>query len=224
MSPGFGCPGTTSRPSRPLPPRFQSPGRPESARAVAVAPPPQASHPPFHPPIRFQPRPDSVLRHVHGIAVICTSADPQRTCLELTLSTASRSFLQARPPKGHQAPGLASNFPSVGFLHIELRTVHQLHVSHLSVQPISGGPIRRVIGFPLPFGCRPSLHEASLIRWGFQPSLRSAYWTSLARFRPHRNGTPPGRGAPLPRFARERLDRGGCPLYAGAKGAQPWGP
>jgi hypothetical protein len=85
----------------------------------------------------------------------------------------------------------------------------------------SSNPIRQVIGFPVPFGCRRLLRETSLIRWGTGPLLRSAYrshpgWverTPTARSRSE--GHSPG---PLPRSALERRDRVGCPLCAGTLG------
>jgi hypothetical protein len=66
----------------------------------------------------------------------------------------------------------------------------------------------------LPFGHRHSLLGSSCTRRGVQPSSRSAHqttnffvWTSTG----------------LSRSARDRYDRGGCPLYPGDGGALPPG-
>src|SRR5690242_19558396 len=81
--------------------------------------------------------------------------------------------------------------------------VHPVHVSRLSawVRPYPAG-----YGFPLPFGCWPSLLGPSLAHWGVARYLRVAYWRDCAR------QTPLG----LPCSALPRCDWGGHSLYSGA--------
>ena len=68
-------------------------------------------------------------------------------------------------------------------------------------------------GFPLPFGHRHSLLGHPVPAGGPGPSLRSAYRSCC------QGRTPTG----LPRSARVRCGRGGCPLYPGDCGARTAG-
>ena len=102
-------------------------------------------------------------------------------------------------------------FPSICSRCSVPRVGHPTHVGTLSgwVLPYLAG-----YGFPLPFGCQPSLLGPSYSRWRL---YRPCSWPTLRVQCTCRVGiilywTPSG----LPRSAPLRCDRGGCPLYPGA--------
>jgi hypothetical protein len=104
-----------------------------------------------------------------------------------------RSSVSAGPPGSRQHPSGSGHQPGI-------RPVIQGQRQK--------GAARVDPGFPLPFGCRPSLFEPSCARPGVAPSSRSAYRAPGARTR-----------TGLSRSARTSCDRKGCPLNPGDDGA-----